>query len=203
MTLAERILKKRILGIDYGNKFSGTTVICYNTFHQARFIISSKNSDADVFILSEALHLNPDIVFIDAPLSLPGVYRQANGYTDYFYRRCDNEMRAMSPMFLGGLTARAMKLKKQLNDNGVQVLETYPRKMLDVLSLPADIYKKKVDDLDHMLDLFMKIVHISLNKKLITTWHHFDSLLAFFSGLRYLRGESIVYGKADEGLVYV
>jgi predicted nuclease with RNAse H fold len=178
-------------------------VLCYNTFHEVRFILSSKNSDADSFILNEILHIDPDIVLIDAPLSLPGVYKHINGYVDYFFRKCDSEMKAASPMFMGGLTARAIGLKKQLNDFGFQVYETYPRKTLELLSLPVQIYKQKIVDLDSMLDIFMQKVSIALNKRLITTWHHFDSLLAFFSGLRYMSQESRIFGKADEGLVYV
>jgi uncharacterized protein len=203
MTLQDTILKQRIVGINYGYKYSGTTVICYNTYHEVRFILSSKNSDADGFIMNEVLHIDPDIILIDAPLSLPGVYKHINGYVDYFFRKCDSEMEAASPMFVGGLTARAIGLKKQLNDFGFQVFETYPRKMLELLSLPVQIYKHRLADLEWMLDIFMKTVCITLNKKLITTWHHFDSLLAFFSGLRYISQESHVFGKADEGLVYV
>ena len=203
MTLPETILKQRIVGINYGYKYSGTTVICYNTFHEVRFILSSKNSDADTFIMNEVLHIDPDIVLINAPLSLPGVYKHINGYADYFFRKCDSEMQAVSPMFVGGLTARAIGLKKQLNDFGFQVFETYPRQMLELLSLPVQIYKHRLADLEWMLDIFMKTACITLNKKLITTWHHFDSLLAFFSGLRYMSQESRVFGKADEGLVYV
>jgi hypothetical protein len=54
-----------------------------------------------------------------------------------------------------------------------------------------------------MLDMFMSKASITLNKRVITTWHHFDSLLAFFSGLRYMSSQNKVFGKADEGLVYV
>ena len=203
MTLPDTIMKQRIVGINYGYKYSGTTVICYNTYNEVRFILSSKNSDADGFIMNEILHIDPDIILIDAPLSIPGVYKHINGYADYFFRKCDSEMKASSPMFMGGLTARAIGLKKQLNDFGFQVFETYPRKTLELLSLPVQIYKHGLADLEWMLDIFMKTVSITLNKKLITTWHHFDSLLAFFSGLRYISQESKVFGKADEGLVYV
>jgi predicted nuclease with RNAse H fold len=203
MILSDTILKRRIVGIGYGCKFGGTTVICYNIFHEVKFILSSKNSDADAFILNEIIHIDPDIVFINAPLSLPGVYKHINGCMDYFFRKCDSEMQASSPMFAGGLTARAIGLKKQLNNFGFQVFETYPRKMLEVLSLPVSIYKQEIADLDSMLDIFMKKVCIALNKRLITTWHHFDSLLAFFSGLRYITEQSKVFGKAEEGLVYV
>src|SRR4030042_1573407 len=143
MTLPDTILKQRIVGIKYGYKFSGTTVICYNNFHEVRFIISSKNSDADSFILNEIIHLDPDIVFIDAPLSLPGVYRHINGCIDFFFRKCDREIKATSPMFIGGLTARAMGLKKNMNHIRIRVFKTCPRKTLEVLSLPVNTYKQK------------------------------------------------------------
>ena len=130
MTLPDTILKQRIVGINYGYKYSGTTVICYNTFHEVRFILSSKNSDADAFILNEIIHIDPDIVLIDAPLSLPGVYRHINGYIDYFFRKCDSEMKASSPMFVGGLTARAIGLKKQLNDLDSRFMKHIPGRCL-------------------------------------------------------------------------
>jgi len=142
-------------------------------------------------------------VLINAPLSLPGVYRHLNGYVDYFFRKCDSEIQASSPMFAGGLTARAIGLKKLLNDFGYPVYETYPRKMAEILSLPVQLYKQAITDLDWMLDMFMKKACIALNKRLITTWNHFDSLMAFFSGLRYISQQNKVFGRADEGLVYV
>ncbi len=197
------IMKRRIMGIDYGSKFSGTTVICYNHFHQVRFLSSSKNADADTFILSEADQIKPDLVFIDAPLSLPGIYWLKNGCHDYFYRKCDIEMQAMSPMFLGGLTARAIRLKDQLIESGCGVLETYPRRAIDVYSLPVELYKQKKGDLDRLLNMIIKRINVSMNKKTIVSWHHMDALLAFLSGIRYLKGESIIYGDAGEGLVYV
>jgi predicted nuclease with RNAse H fold len=203
MTFSETILKQRIVGINYGCKYSGTTVICHNTFHEVRFILSPKNSDADEFLLNEIIHIDPDIVLINAPLSLPGVYRHLGGCIDYFFRKCDSEMKASSPMFTGGITARAIGLKRQLNSFGYQVYETYPRKMVEVLSLPVHIYRQKIADLDSMLDIFMTRASIALNKRLITTWHHFDSLLAFISGLRYMTRQNEVFGKEDEGLVYV
>lgn len=197
------ILKQQIIGIDYGNKFSGTTVICYNHFNQILFLNSSKNADADSFILSEVAQIKPGLIFIDAPLTLPGIYWLGNGYRDYFYRECDKEMQAMSPMFLGGLTARAIKLKHQLTESGFDVFETYPRRMLDVLYLPVDYYKRRRKDLDWMLDLLMNKTNISFNKKAVISWHHLDALLAFLSGMRYLSGKSITYGNTEEGLVYV
>ena len=196
-------MKSTIFGIDYGNKFSGTTVICYNSQHKVRFIESSKNSDADAFILSEAIHLKPRMIFIDAPLSLPGIYWLGNGFRDHFFRQCDKEIDAISPMFLGGLTARAMRLKAELKSTGCKIIETYPRMLTELLDLRGDYHKKSNLEVEHFADALADRLEISINKKTITSWHHVDALLAFLSGIRYLNKEHKVFGKRKEGQMIV
>jgi predicted nuclease with RNAse H fold len=117
-----------LCGIDYGSKLAGTTAVAWlDTVTQAIAITCSlKGKDADVFLYDCLVKLNPACVFIDAPLSLPGVYSLGGAYTDHFFRQADKQLQAMSPMFLGGLTARAIKLKKELNAISVPVFETYP-----------------------------------------------------------------------------
>jgi predicted nuclease with RNAse H fold len=203
MTGSYNILKKRILGIDYGNKYSGTTVICYNSYHQVRFLESSKNSDADAFILNEADHLKPDLTMIDAPLSLPGIYYTVNGYTDRFFRICDRKLNAMSPMFLGGLTARAMSVKGEFGRRKFRIIETYPRKLVEMMNLPLALYKKSNKDLPVFTELLKFSLGLNINTAQITSWHRLDALLAFLSGIRYLNKEAKRYGKKEEGLVYV
>ena len=80
MKKAARIAGKTIVGIDYGNKYAGTTVICYNSRHKIKFVQSSKNADADSFLLNELAYLHPDLIMIDAPLCLPGVYWLGSDY---------------------------------------------------------------------------------------------------------------------------
>lgn len=88
------------LGIDYGSKLAGTTAICYQEGDALTIIQSEKKQDADRFINDTVESLKPEQIFIDAPLSLPAAYF-GNG-DDYFYRDCDRQLKAMSPMFLGG-----------------------------------------------------------------------------------------------------
>jgi hypothetical protein len=42
MKKTAKIAGKTIVGIDYGNKYAGTTVICYNSRHKIKFVQSSK-----------------------------------------------------------------------------------------------------------------------------------------------------------------
>ena len=111
-------------GIDYGSKLAGTTVVTYDKDGKLYQKSSAKKQDADRMILSWVQSLKPDFVFIDAPLSLPAAYFGKG--ENYFYREADIELKAMSPMFLGGVTARAISLKKQIEAEGVEVFETYP-----------------------------------------------------------------------------
>ena len=138
---------------------------------------------------------------IDAPLSLPGVYWLGSDYGDHFFRDCDRELKAMSPMFLGGLTARAISLTKRLN--GTEIMETYPRKLVEVLQLPTEQYKHSSQDLAFFAIQLRRIAGIGFNEAQITSWHHVDATLAFVSGLRYLEKNEQQFGIPEEGIVVV
>jgi hypothetical protein len=103
---AEAVAKglMRLCGVDYGSKLAGTTVTCTldAPSGQVHFQKSAPREDADAFLRNYLLQSQPAFIFLDAPLSLPGVYRGLAGCRDYFYREADRQLGAMSPMFLGG-----------------------------------------------------------------------------------------------------
>ena len=111
------------IGIDYGAKLSGNTAVVWEEKGGLFCTQSAKGKDTDKWLGELIYSLQPEDIFIDAPLSLPAVYSHSG--SDYFYRRCDRECKAMSPMFIGGLTARAMRLKDTLSEFNWH--ETYPR----------------------------------------------------------------------------
>ena len=168
-----------------------------------RFKSSKHQEDADKFISELLLVLKPELVFLDAPLSLPGKYVDREQYDDYFYRAADKELGAMSPMFLGGLTARAMKLRDYLEKAGMKVFETYPSYKAKLLELPKDKYKK---DEKHILELAQSVAkkfEININFDQIENWHYFDALLAFVAGVRYVKNNHQIFGNEKEGLIVV
>lgn len=200
-----------IAGIDYGSKLAGTTVIAFlNAQHEIEFAASQKNQDADHFILQWVAKHQPNHIFLDAPLSLPGVYQNKTTFNDYFYRMADKAVQAMSPLFLGGLTARAMKLSADLTEFQVITLEVYPAYLAKTLALDKHLYKKQRE---HMLPLFRQLQPalsslisqpIQLHHdESILTWHHFDAILALLSGLRYLNHQHLSFGDPSEGLIIV
>lgn len=192
-----------VIGVDFGSKLAGTTAIAFLDDHQSITTLQSeKKKDADAFVNSFISNQVDELsIYIDAPLSLPGVFAGIPGYSNYFYRRCDQEVQAMSPMFLGGLTARAMKLKAESGTSRVSFFEAYPKLMAKEIGLIELGYKKTVDNLQATLERISNQSGYTL-KKTINSWHELDAILALLIGLRHEAGGGIVYGDSDEGLIY-
>ena len=191
-----------IWGIDYGKKLSGNTVICEKRHEQLAFFKAPKNKDADLFILQTIEDRKPGLIFIDAPLSLPGVYADKKNYDNYFYRMCDKQLGAMSPMFLGGLTARAIRLKNTIEKMGIEIKETYPKTLAKQFKLKKCGYRLGKENIEKCADILDKTSLIEVDKKQMLSWHHFDALLALLSAVRYYRGLHYTYGSKEEGLIY-
>jgi predicted nuclease with RNAse H fold len=195
-----------LFGIDYGSKLSGNTVISILKSNKIYFMAVDKNTDADEFIYNAALHFKPDVIFLDAPLSLPGIYSNKPG-DNYHFRKADLDLCAMSPMFLGGLTARAMQLKDRIEKEleSTKVYETFPRAQARNYELEQYGYKKRKSN----LVVCSNRLREKLNQKLfidcldIKTWHHLDALLALFGAMRFVMGLALPYGDEEEGLIYV
>ncbi len=187
-------MKVDVCGIDYGSKLAGTTSISYLKDGKVELIRSEKKSDADKMIISFCKEFEPELVALDAPLSLPGIYTQIPNCEDYFYRKSDKELQAMSPMFLGGLTARAMKLKSQICSI---VIESYPAKRASELELSRFDYKKKNADYEGMLN----VLDFDLKDE-IRSSHDFDALLCLEIAIRYSKGQASYSGDENEGLIY-
>lgn len=193
-----------LAGIDLGNKKAGTTAICIGNPEGEISIIScsQKGKDADRFLIDNVSIYKIEKLFIDAPLSLPGVYRDPGSYDDYFYRKCDREIGAMSPMFLGGLTARAVRLKDYFESAGLKVFEVWPTKMAESAGILRDSYKKNLADLSSAIGILNGSGYLK-NDFSASNWHEFDSVLAYISGLRIVRKSAVSYGDRREGLIYV
>lgn len=177
----------KIFGVDFGAKNRSSTVI--STVRGKSVILSRNIGDADTFILDYFKEATEGVVFIDAPLSLPKIYKTGKG-TDFFLRSCDRELRAMSPMFLGGLTARAMKIRASLSKQGLDVYETYP----SALARHLGIDRGSARDISNAMGL-------KLPK--IKDRHEFDSILCLLSAKRFLQGSAVSFGDNREGVILI
>ena len=185
-------------GIDYGSKIAGTTVIAYLESDRLQIVQSAKKQDADRWILDHCDNLKPEMVFLDAPLSLPAAYFGKG--EDYFYRLCDRECKAMSPMFLGGLTARAMALDKGYNK--AEFIECYPGMLARQVLKLGELYNKKSKLSDQAVEQLLSLLPYELDA-MLDNWHQFDALLCWLTGYRYQKGEALKIGDKEEGLIIV
>ena len=188
-----------LAGIDYGSKLAGTTAIAYIQEGVVVVSQSEKKQDADLFLREIVTQNGLDSLFIDAPLSLPKAYFGVG--EDFFYRACDRELGAMSPMFLGGLTARAMKLQSSWEKEGVKCFETYPGYAAKTMELSGLGYKKEKENIPVVLSKLSE-QRPDLQWPIVDNWHAFDALLALHTALRYHMGTFASVGDSTEGVIY-
>lgn len=191
----------KFIGIDYGNKLAGTTAICWND-GGLRFLQSEKRKDADRFILKFVEKHRPRQIFIDAPLSLPLAYRDDSA-EDFFYRQCDREVNAMSPLFIGGLTARAIKLKRKLESSGIRLFESYPgglaRELAKEIPGLIEVYKTDLETFGCLITNYFDV----LIETLPSNWHQADAMLAWIVGMRFESNQHHEIGDPREGVIFI
>jgi len=197
-------MKHVLFGISYGSKLSGNTVIAILNINKIYFLDVEENTNADDFIFNAAQHFKPDVVFLDAPLSLPARCCGKKG-NDFHFRKADIQLKAISPMFLGGITARAMQLKSRLENESTKVYETHVKSQACNYKLIDLGYKKEDNHLISCRNTLKEKLSPSLffDCQEIKTWQHLDAFLALFSAMRFVMGRADTFGNAKEGLIYV
>ncbi len=188
------------LGIDFGAKRAGTTVACYFMDGNWHLEQVAKKKDADDFLEKLVASLAPSKIYMDAPLSLPKVYASRDQYSssdDFHYRVCDRETGAMSPLFMGGLTARAIRLKTTWLESGIEVYETYPAQLIKTLGMDTH-YKKDLEKFRHEFNQYGAPIPAQFDN-----WHQADAWLAWNSGERHARNENKIFGTKEEGIIIV
>lgn len=187
-----------LVGIDFGAKNAGTTVICHRERGLFLFQRCTKGEDADAWLEARILAMAPQAVYIDAPLSLPGAYYGRGD--DHFFRRADRLAGGMSPMFLGGLTARAIRLAQRWRAQGMDVYEVYPaglvRQEWDYLKIPSG---KTIPR--HKLRLMAGL--FTLPPPEPRDRHEADAWLCWLSGHRHRNGQALKLGDEQEGTIIV
>jgi predicted nuclease with RNAse H fold len=143
----------------------------------------------------------PDLVTIDAPLSLPPGRKSIHQRNGQHFRPCDLELRRRKirffPITLGPmrvLTERGMALRDRMEDNGVQVVEIYPGGAQDVWGIP----RAKHD----MQGLRMGLGRMGIRGlREGCTDHELDAATAALVGRLYLQGKAEVYGDFSSGAI--
>lgn len=195
-----------LCGIDYGSKLAGTTVAAFlwTETGAMQWFYSAKKQDADAMLQACLTDLRPELVMLDAPMSLPRVYQDPQILQpDYFYRAGDKMLRAMSPMFLGGLTARAMQMAAFCKKLSIPIFETYPARQADRLSLNRTLYNKSQAHISAIQTQITTHYTIFRQCPPLPSWHAVDALLALVGALRYAENTHTCYGDPTEGVIYI
>lgn len=188
------------IGVDYGSKLAGTTVICHHYSGYLHCSSSTKKKDADQFILDYVAGHDITEVYLDAPLSLPNALLGRG--SNYFYRDADKVVGAMSPMFLGGLTARAIALRDKLSILGVNCYEVYPGGFVREVFGFESYSKKDKALIPPFYDRLQTELSI-MTAGTPSTWHEIDSILCWYIAKRHLDGNAQIIGDRNEGVIII
>jgi len=155
----------------------------------------------DSEILNAVLRLKPDVVAVDAPLTLPKGRRSIDDARGPHLRECDRALLKMGirffPVTLGPmrmLTARGIRLRSELERLGFNVIEVYPGGAQDLLGIP-----RKSRGLEGLRRGLEKLGVKGLSERM--TGDELDAVTAAYVGLLYLKGEALLLRGVDGMMV--
>jgi predicted nuclease with RNAse H fold len=143
----------------------------------------------------------PELIAIDAPLTLPPGRKSIDERNESHYRPCDMELRRRKipffPITLGPmrvLTKRGIKLRKILEAEGFRVVEIYPGGAQDVWNIP-----RARRSLSGLQDGLRKLGITGLKKQ--CTDHELDAASGALAGHLFLQEKAEVYGDFESGAI--
>lgn len=148
-------------------------------------------SDEEILNLAK---VNPKIIAIDSPLSFSSNNKP--------FRICDLEARRrgyfvlpLSMKTMEKLTIRGIKLKRDFNRMGYQVIEVFPTGAFLALGIipPKKNIEKAIKGLKELGLVFS-------NEKTI---HELDAIVSAYVAYKYYKGEVEVLGNNEEGTIVI
>jgi hypothetical protein len=189
-----------VVGIDLAGSEKRDTGFCVL---DAKMECSTAILHTDAEILRETLATRPDVVSIDAPLFLPRGRVSLEVKGPPHFRECDRELLKMRikffPISLGPmrmLTARGMKLRASLEARGLEVIESFPGAIQDILGIP-----RKQAGLQALESGLVREGVRWKEPAASRTGDELDAVTSALVGLMYVRNEYRAIGDPDEGLM--
>jgi uncharacterized protein len=158
---------------------------------------------SDDEIIGETIAAEPSVVSIDAPLFLPKGRKSIEDRGPPHFRECDKELLRMHirffPISLGPmrmLTTRGMKLRAALEGQGLEVIESFPGAIQDILHMP-----RKQAGLP-LLARALTHYGVALGRpEEELNGDELDAVTSALVGLLYKRGKYRAIGDPAEGLM--
>ncbi len=186
-----------VFGIDLAGVAHRPSGVCCMKGWKAKTTLLHSDED----ILDAVERGNPDLVTIDAPLSLPPGRKSIHQENKQHFRPCDLELRRRKipffPITLGPmrmLTERGMALKRRIEHKGIQTLEIYPGGAQDIWKIP-----RAKRDLEGLRVGLERLGVRGLNRNCSS--HELDATTAALVGILYLQGKAEVYGDFSSGAI--
>lgn len=191
----------KIIGIDLAGSPHRPTGFCRIEGNQVFLQVLFTDEE----IIQEVLAAGPELVAVDAPLSLPPGRQAIHERNAFHFRPCDLELRKRGikffPVTLGPmrmLTERGLRLKERLRKNGLEVVEIYPGGAQDIWKLPrarqdraklqSGLFKKLSQDFG------LSLVGPQKPEKNFSP-DELDALTAALVGFLYWQGRAEIYGQ--------
>jgi uncharacterized protein len=186
-----------VVGLDLAGVPTRPTGFCRLDGLQAE----TANLYSDEEIIQRTLQVNPEIIGIDAPLSLPQGRTSLEDRNGPHLRPCDRELIKQGvkifPMTLGPmrkLTKRGIMFRELFEAKGFKVLEVYPGGAQDVFGIP-----RKQKGLVQLLSGLQNLGISGLNSSLSD--HELDAATAAYVCKLFLEGKCTVLGSGKETIV--
>ena len=185
-----------IVGIDLAGSPRRPTGICVLKGMKARTQVVYGDEE----ILSIVDQAKPDLVPIDAPLSLPNGRKTIHDRAGEHLRECDRELQRRKirffPITLGPmrmLTERGLALKSQIETMGVRIVECYPGAAQDIWEIPRQ-HRNLKGLMQGLKDLGIKGLTMQM------TSDELDAVTAALVGRWFLQGKGEMLG-GPEGIL--
>ncbi len=186
-----------IVGLDLAGAESRPTGFCILRGMEAEAFTVYRDEE----ITREIVEIKPEVVAVDAPLSLPAGRDSIEERTNVHLRECDKELLRRGikffPITLGSmrrLTTRGMRLKKILEEKRFKVIEVYPGGAQDVLKIP-----RKQRGLEGLRRGLEKLKITGLTDRMND--HELDAVTCAYVGKLFLDEKAVAYGTAEQTIV--
>ena len=176
----------RSVGLDLAGLETNETGFAYIEGRYA--LVRTVHKDNEILELVE--YYRPDVVAVDAPLTMP-----IRGYERTIERKLRKMGFRVLPPLLGGmkrLTERGVRLKELLESRGFETIEVHPRTSRILLGF---------DEGQASLLGFLKSYGIHCERENLSV-HEADSLIAAFVGVLYITGLTRNVG-GDDGYIVI
>ncbi len=191
---------KPVVGIDLAGSEKRNTGFCVM---DAKMRCLTRVLHTDEEILESTRRSAPSVVSIDAPLFLPKGRKSIEDRGPPHFRECDRELLRMHirffPISLGPmrmLTTRGMNLRARLEADGLEVIESFPGAVQDLLGMP-----RKQAGLP-LLAKALRDYGIGLGRRAGSlNGDELDAVSSALVGLLYKKGEYRAIGDPSEGLM--